>query len=258
MRILYININMSYATPGGNFDSIEDVEVVDNGTTIRVLLNEENVSVFVRLAMLPYQPACAWYQALQGVEPEDVSLVAEFYYGDSAEPIDVMAFSDFMEVPEESEDEGDPSEDNGEEVIPSRPIADGDTITIDDYCEFTVVGWDHVDEITKDGMLMITGSKGENDTIFRLTIKYTNLTATEQDTGSIADGDENEFLKRAVLTYDDKYIYEGGSGCWGDLLPLSEQEVYIIFNVPKTIFESDAPIVLDFQIGDQAFTYTAR
>ena len=141
----------------------------------------------------------------------------------------------------------------------TQHIQDGDKITIDDYCEFTVIGWDSVDEITRNGMKMITGPTNENNTLVRLTLDYTNTSKNEQKlSNNVKHVSKDDLLQAATLTYDTEYSYIGGCGCWSKLIPLTRDNLYIFFNVPKSILESDKPIVMEFKISEQTFKYTVR
>ena len=141
-----------------------------------------------------------------------------------------------------------------------RALQDNDIVTIDDFCEFTVVGWENVDAITANGMKMITRDMNdESKTIVLLKLDYTNSSSEEQFVNLYAESaHEHDVLQSAKLTFDRDYTYDGGSGCWSDLTPLANAELYFIFTVPKTVVESDGSIILEFQIQDQAFTYTVR
>lgn len=141
------------------------------------------------------------------------------------------------------------------EIITTE-IVDGDTITIDGVCEFTVKGWDTAEkyEFVEGGMLhgLNTGS-GEGTVAVWLNVDYKNLGTEEQRVNRLLDSSE--------LLYDGTYKYDGGSNSFSDIVPLSTSEVIFYYRVPADIMEDDGSLVATFQIKDipdQIFTYTIR
>lgn len=77
-------------------------------------------------------------------------------------------------------------------------------------------------------------------------------------------------VMEASLTYDEKYEYEGFSVIEeknrGDLTysnitsiaPLTTEYVHYLFSVPESVEDDSAPIVIDFSIGGNDYSYTLR
>ena len=242
---------------GELFACVRDVTCNDDVTEIKVVVDPETYSSWAKLYESYFCEWAAWYQALSGVEPKDVRLDIKYYNEGETEPFEVTNI-DFVTRAPKAEDISE--ETPAPQPTETRVLKDGDAVKIEDYCDFTVVGWDNVDAITANGMKMITRDMDDADkTIVRLTLNYTNLSTEEQGVNLYAENArDDEVLKSATLTFDGKYTYDGGSGCWSDLTPLANAELYIIFTVPRTVIDSDGPIVLTFQIEDQVFSYTVR
>ncbi|MBQ9720534.1 MAG: hypothetical protein IJV64_07560 [Oscillospiraceae bacterium] len=242
---------------GELFTSVREVTCNEDVTEIKVVVDPETYKSWIKAYESYFCVWAAWYQALSGVEPKDVKLDIKYYNEGETEPFEVTSI-DFVTRTPKSESPGE--ETPAPQPTESRTLKDGDAVHIDDYCDFTVVGWDNVDAITANNMKMITRDMNDADkTIVRLTLNYTNLSAEVQGVNLYAEhAREDEVLKSATLSFDGKYSYDGGSGCWSDLTPLANVELYIIFTVPRTVVEADGSIVLTFQIEDQVFTYTVR
>jgi len=240
---------------GELFESVISVSCNEDYSEINYSIDKDTYNYWMILYEEVYKQNVAWYQALCGIAPEDVALVVRYTYAGEKVPF----YESEKDFTKRAPKEGSEQEESENDSTAVQVIQDGDKIVIEDYCEFTVIGWDSVDEITRNGMKMLTGTTNENNTIIRLTLDYTNTSKEEQklrnDTKHVKDGD---LLQAATLTYDKDYNYVGGCGSWSDLIPLTRDDVYIFFNVPKTVLESDKSIDMEFKILDKVFKYTVR
>jgi len=241
---------------GELFESVISVSCNEDYSEINYSIDKDTYRYLMHLYEDVYKQNVAWYQALCGIAPEDVALVIRYTYAGEKAPFYESKIDFTKRSPKEGSELKEESE-NDSTVV--QVIQDGDKIVIEDYCEFTVIGWDSVDEISRNGMKMLTGTTNENNTIIRLTLDYTNTSKEEQklrnDAKHVKDGD---LLQAATLTYDNDYNYVGGCGSWSDLIPLTRDNVYIFFNVPKSVLESDKSINMEFKILNQVFKYTVR
>lgn len=248
-------VRNDYHGEGDLFESVISVSCDDGFTEINYIVDKDTYSVWITAYESAFKQNIAWYKALTGVAPEDVSLIIRYTYEGEDTPFREIDLDFTKRTPKE---ESQPEETEAS-TASAQLIQDGDEIIIEDYCKFTVVGWDSVNEITRNGVKMGTGSTNENNTIIRITLDYINTSNSEQKTkNNVEYARDDDLLQSAILTYDGEYTYIGGCGCWSDLIPLTQDDLYIFFNVPKTILDSDGSIDIEFQILDQVFTYTVR
>ena len=135
-------------------------------------------------------------------------------------------------------------------------LADGDKVTVEDVCEFTMNGWETGEELSEtDGAtkrFVETGS-GDGTVVVWLVVPYKNLRTEKVSSDCV--------LEQSTLLYDGKYEYDGGSGAYsGDIVPLATQDVFFYYCVPAEVMESDASLVATFQVqgDDAAYSYTIR
>ena len=126
--------------------------------------------------------------------------------------------------------------------IPVQKLHDGDEVTVDGVCTFTVKGFGAGKTITADGSTC-AGAKA-SQTLIWVTCSYMNLTQNEVSPGRLI---ENGTLQMDSGTSD------GKSASFAQILPGEAAEIYIFYAIPDDLPEQ--PLTLQFTIGGQAYSY---
>ena len=126
--------------------------------------------------------------------------------------------------------------------IPVQKLHDGDEVTVDGVCTFTVKGFGAGKTITADGSTCAGAKAGQ--TLVWVTCDYVNLTQDEVSPGRLV---ENAALRLESGSSD------GKSASFAQILPGEPAEIYIFYAIPEDLPEQ--PLTLQFTIGGQAYSY---
>lgn len=236
-------------------ECITDIKFSEDFKQIDVFVNDKNYSPSVESCVSLGNHDLIIAQSLSGFDSDNISITTNIILNGTYEILNsnTMTSVDFtVDTPLEHVTVSA----SPEPIIEEKTLVDGDEVHIDGVCDFKVLGWSHADEIVRNGMLKITGCRGENNTNLWVMIEVTNRSNEELDIGNHAG--EGKFPEEVELVYDNQYSFDGGSACWGDLYPLSTEEVYILYYVPKSIIEGNESMVAHFTIAGQRFAYTIR
>lgn len=125
-----------------------------------------------------------------------------------------------------------------------------DTITVNDSYEFTVKKVSSGSKL-EDGGGNITYSYAPSDYQMWIELDFKNLgteTLEEWDCPLFNEG-------KYELIYDEKYEYSGGAWFSQDIPALGEATVFIYFEVPEDVKDSDGSKVATFEIGDSEYLF---
>lgn len=126
--------------------------------------------------------------------------------------------------------------------IPVQKLHDGDEVTVDGVCTFTVKGFGAGKTITADGSTC-AGAKA-SQTLIWVTCSYMNLTQNEVSPGRLI---ENGTLQLDSGTSD------GKSASFAQILPGEAAEIYIFYAIPEDL--SEQPLTVQFTISGQTYSY---
>ena len=145
----------------------------------------------------------AYYQAFAGVANDDIDVVVNFVDNATKDVLDTASYKDFISNTSSEETEEETS-DAGVNTSSATPIAEKETISIADTCEFFV---DYTD-ITDDVMPPQPGDwyshyEAENGKVYvDICVAYKNLSTKDRGADEIIN---------ATLVYGGKYQYSGFS-----------------------------------------------
>ena len=126
--------------------------------------------------------------------------------------------------------------------IPVQELHDGDEVTVDGVCTFTVKGFGAGKTITADGSTCAGAKAGQ--TLVWVTCSYVNLTQNELSPGRLV---ENAVLRLESGSSD------GKSTSFAQILPGEAAEIYIYYAIPDDLPEQ--PLTAQFTIDGQTYSY---
>ena len=126
--------------------------------------------------------------------------------------------------------------------IPVQELHDGDEVTVDGVCTFTVKGFGAGKTITADGSTCAGSKVGQ--TLVWVTCDYVNLTQDELSPGRLV---ENAVLRLESGSSD------GKSASFAQILPGEPAEIYIYYAIPEDLPEQ--PLTVQFTIDSQTYSY---
>ncbi len=121
-------------------------------------------------------------------------------------------------------------------------LQDGDEITVDGICRFTVKGFGCGRMVTADGNTCAGAKKGE--VLVWLTCDYVNLSGAKVSS--------KKLIKQAHIRYDGGYSV-GKSASFSKIVPDETVEVYFYYPIPEAL-DTEA-VTMEFTIGEQAYRY---
>ena len=126
--------------------------------------------------------------------------------------------------------------------IPVQELHDGDEVTVDGVCTFTVKGFGAGKTITADGSTCAGAKAGQ--TLVWVTCDYVNLTQDEVSPGRL--------VEKAVLRLESGSS-DGKSASFAQILPGEAAEIYIFYAIPEDL--SEQPLTVQFTISGQTYSY---
>lgn len=129
-------------------------------------------------------------------------------------------------------------------------IKKGDVITVDDSYEFTVKKVSSGSKL-EDGGGNITYSYAPSDYQMWIELEFKNLGAETLEEWDCLLFDEGKY----EMIYDEKYEYSGGAWFSQDIPALGEATVFIYFEVPENVKDSEGSKIATFEIGDSEYLF---
>lgn len=129
-------------------------------------------------------------------------------------------------------------------------IKKGDVITVNDSYEFTVKKVSSGSKL-EDGGGNITYSYAPSDYQMWIELDFKNLGTEALEEWDCPLFDEGKY----ELIYDDQYEYSGGAWFANDIPALGEATVFIYFEVPESVKDSEGAKVATFEIGDSEYLF---
>ena len=126
--------------------------------------------------------------------------------------------------------------------IPVQELHNGDEVTVDGVCTFTVKGFGAGRTITADGSTCAGAKAGQ--TLVWVTCDYVNLTQDEVSPGRL--------VEKAVLRLESGSS-DGKSASFAQILPGEAAEIYIFYAIPEDL--SEQPLTVQFTISGQTYSY---
>lgn len=126
--------------------------------------------------------------------------------------------------------------------IPVQELHDGDEVTVDGVCTFTVKGFGAGKTITADGLTCAGAKAGQ--TLVWVTCDYVNLKQDEVSPGRLV---ENAVLRLESGSSD------GKSASFAQILHGEPAEIYIYYAIPEDLPEQS--LTTQFTIDGQTYTY---
>ena len=126
--------------------------------------------------------------------------------------------------------------------IPVQELHNGDEVTVDGVCTFTVKGFGAGRTITADGSTCAGAKAGQ--TLVWVTCDYVNLTQDEVSPGRL--------VEKAVLRLESGSS-DGKSASFAQILPGEAAEIYIFYAIPEDL--SEQPLTAQFTIDGQTYSY---
>lgn len=126
--------------------------------------------------------------------------------------------------------------------IPVQELHDGDEVTVDGVCTFTVKGFGAGKTITADGLTCAGAKAGQ--TLVWVTCDYVNLTQDEVSPGRLV---ENAVLRLESGSAD------GKSASFAQILHGEPAEIYIYYAIPEDLPEQS--LTTQFTIDGQTYSY---
>ena len=126
--------------------------------------------------------------------------------------------------------------------VEAQLLQNGDEITVDGICRFTVKGFGCGRMVTADGNTCAGAKKGE--VLVWLTCDYVNLRGAKVSS--------KKLIKQAHIRYDGGYSV-GKSASFSKIVPDETVEVYFYYPIPEAL-DTEA-VTMEFTIGEQAYRY---
>ena len=126
--------------------------------------------------------------------------------------------------------------------VETQLLQNGDEITVDGICRFTVKGFGCGRMVTADGNTCAGAKKGE--VLVWLTCDYVNLSGAKVSS--------KKLIKQAHIRYDGGYSV-GKSASFSKIVPDETVEVYFYYPIPEAL-DTEA-VTMEFTIGEQAYRY---
>ena len=126
--------------------------------------------------------------------------------------------------------------------VEAQLLQNGDEITVDGICRFTVKGFGCGRMVTADGNTCAGAKKGE--VLVWLTCDYVNLSGAKVSS--------KKLIKQAHIRYDGGYSV-GKSASFSKIVPDETVEVYFYYPIPEAL--DTQAVTMEFTIGEQAYRY---
>lgn len=242
--------------------SFVDIQYNDDFSKIDIYADAEQYTMWDSLYALTFYITGAYYQAFAGVANDDIDVVVNFIDNATKDVLDTASYKDFISNTS-SEETMEETSDAGVNTSSATPIAEKETISIADACEFYV---DYTD-ITDDVMPPKPGSwyshyEAENGKVYvDICVSYKNLSTKDRGADEIIN---------ATLLYGGKYQYNGFSMIEEDnrgdftysnitsIAPLSQEYLHYLFEVPAEVETSDGALTILLDIEGNLYSVSVR
>lgn len=242
--------------------SFVDIQYNDDFSKIDIYVDAEQYTMWDSLYALIFYITGAYCQAFAGVENDNIDVVVNFIDDATKEVLDTASYKEFVSNTS-SEDSEEETSDEGVNTSSATLVAEQETISIADVCEFYV---DYTD-ITDDVMPPQPGDwyshyESENGKVYvDICVSYKNLSTKDRGADEIIN---------ATLIYGGKYQYNGFSmieeGNRGDftysnitsIAPLSQEYLHYLFEVPAEMETSDGALTILLNVEGNPYSVVVR
>lgn len=240
--------------------SFEAIDYEDDFSKIDIYVND-NYSAWDSLYTIMFYMSGAYYQAFSGVESDNIDIIVTFIDSQSDEILNTASYRDYMEnmsgEPTESKATSDTVATSG------VPLTVGETITVDDECEFYLDYTDITDDVMppSPGKWYTHYEAEDGKTYIDVCIAYKNLYTKDKDADEILSG---------TLIYAGSYQYTGFSIIEEDnrgdftysnitsIAPLDLEYVHYLFEVPEVVETSDCSLTVNLNIAGTQYDIVVR
>lgn len=242
--------------------SFVDIQHNDDFSKVDIFVDAKQYTMWDSLYALTFYITGAYYQAFSGVANDDIDVVVNFIDNATMEVLDTASYKDFVSNTS-SEDGEDETSNEGINTSSAITIAEQETISIADTCEFYV---DYTD-ITDDVMPPQPGNwyshyEAENGKVYvDICVAYKNLSTKDRRADEIIN---------ATLVYGGKYQYSGFSmieesnrsdftySNITSIAPLSEEYLHYLFEVPAEVETSEGALTILLNVEGTPYSVTVR
>lgn len=246
-------------------ESFVSIEHNDNFSQVDIYIDSSKYTAWDALYAITFYISGGYYQAFAGTAAEDIDVVVNFIDNDTKEVKNSGSYKAYMANNTESTESE--TEAETEEVVTAptnaTPIAVGETITIEDACEFYIDYTDITDEVYPPSVgSWYTYYTAEDGKLYvDLCVAYKNLDTSDQ----AADEAMN-----ATLIYGGKYKYDGFSIIEEEsrsdftysnitsIAPLSTEYLHYLFAVPEEIGDSEGALSIILNIEGNQYSVVVR
>jgi len=218
-------------------ESFEAINCSEDYSTVDIIVDKEKFTSWDKLYAMTFYITGAYYQAFAGVADEDIDVIVNFVDSKTEEVLETASYKEFISS---AEPEGGDDEEEEPTAFDAPVLAEKETVTVADKCEFFV---DYTD-MTDDVMPLQPGSwythyEAENGKMYiDVCVGFKNLSSKDK----MADE-----VMNATLVYGGKYQYSGFSMIEEEnrsdftysnitaIAPLATEYLHYLFEVPSEL-----------------------
>lgn len=242
--------------------SFVDIRYNDDFSQIDIYVDAEKYTTWDRFYALTFYITGAYYQAFAGVANDEIDVAVNFIDNETGETLDTASYKDFVGNAGNGEDE-EKNAGVGKNPSSATAVAEKETVTVADICEFYVDYTDITDDVVppNPGNWYSHYEADDGKLYVDFCVSFKNC-----KTKSVGADD----VMSAVLTYGGKYEYSGFSMIEEDsrgdftysgitsIAPLTTEYLHYLFEIPAEVGNGSEAIEIEFVIGGNTYTYKVR
>lgn len=252
-------------------DSFSRIEHNDDFSEINVYVDPEKYSFWDNFYSVAFYLYGQTYQSFAGVDADKIDVVVNYIDNQSDEVLDTASYKEYMknqnDLDTETAEADDTADENTETDTISKsspiPVAEDETITIEDICEFSVDYTNITDDVVPPSPdSWYTHYQADQDKKYvDLCIAYKNLGTSNVDADDVGS---------AILIFADKYKYVGSSMIEEDnrgdftysnitsISPLSIEYIHYLFEIPDEVADSEGNLDVVLTIDERDYLISVR
>ena len=244
-------------------ESFVSIDCNDSISKIDIYVDASKYSAWDSLYALTFYLSGGYYQSFAGTAADDIDVIVNFIDNDTKEVLNSGSYKAYMENNAESESETETEEVATSSSTDAIPIAIGETITIEDTCEFYIDYTDITDTVYPPTLgSWYTFYEADDGKLYvDICVAYKNLDTTDQAADEALD---------ATLIYGNKYKYNGFAIIEEEsrsdftyanitgISPLSTEYLHYLFAVPEEIGSSEGALSIILNVDGNQYSVVVR
>ncbi len=240
-------------------ESFVDIKHNEDFSQFDFMVDSEKYSLWDNMYVIPFYVGGAQYQAFSGTPHEDIDVAVNFIDKDSLESIFSGSYKNYI-----NNNKADDTKNEDDETDDISLVAEiGETVTIDDLCEYTIEYADLKNEVKppKPQSYYTYYSAADGAKYVDISIAYKNLSTSSKEadeaiTGYLLYCNKYKYVAVSVIEEDNRGDFTYAR--YNSIDPLSTEYIHLLFEVPESAESTGGSLVAVLNFDGNKYRVVVR